>query len=199
MKTYRPFSLVWLLLGFFLLVVLVSNARAQHECQGGHNCNEDGEVIAQVSGDPTKIYSLGGSDMEINDCLATHSVLFGLWQGTHTNPYCEADKMDARGDHQGAAEMRCSTHKYRKVYGKGQACIDAVIYVPPVESVEVDEWDDEWEDKYLAQQTEIEAVREEVAAMTEQRKRAVATSRREEQQDKAYAQQILDDLEEYKE
>lgn len=162
MKTYQPVNLVWLLLGFLLLIVLVSNARAQHECQGGHNCNEDGEVIAV--GDSTKVYSLGGSDMEINDCLATHSILFGLWQGTHTNPYCEANRMDARGDHQGAAEMRCSTHKYKKVYGKD--CIKDVIYTPPAEpiSVEPDEWDDEWEQKYVAQQQEIEMVREEAAS-----------------------------------
>ena len=144
-----------------LLGVLAGKAIAQHECQGGHNCNEDGEIIAV--GDSTKVYSLGGSDMEFNDCLATHSVLFGLWQSTHTNPYCEADKMDARGDHQGAAEMRCSTRKYRKVYGKD--CVDAVIYVPETEVSYVDEWADDWEDMYTAQQQEIEMVQEELASM----------------------------------
>ena len=149
-----------------LLGVLAGKAIAQHECQGGHTCNEDGEVIAQVTGDSTKVYSLGGSDMEINDCLATHSVLFGLWQSTHTNPYCEADKMDARGDHQGAAEMRCSTRKYRKVYGKD--CVDAVIYVPEPEVSYVDEWSDDWEELYTAQQQEIEAVKEELAVVTKQ-------------------------------
>lgn len=72
--------------------------------------------------------SVGGGDMEIADSLATHSILFGLWQGTHTNPYTEADKLEARGNYKAAAEMRCSTKKYKKVYGKD--CIDSVITIP---------------------------------------------------------------------
>lgn len=168
MKTYRPVSLVWFLLGFLLLVVLASEVLAQdyRECRGNRPCND--EVVGQVAGDSTKVFSLSGSDMEINDCLATYSFLFGIWQNVKVNPLCEADKMDAQGNHQGAAEMRCSTHKYRKVYGKD--CVATVIYVPPV-MIEpeskvsyVDEWEDDWEEKYVAQQQEIEMVREEAAS-----------------------------------
>ena len=108
--------------------------------------------MSPVGGDKSYVIGLGGSDMEIRDCLATYSFLFGLWQGTHINPFCEADKMDARGDYQSAAEMRCGTHSYKKRYGKGQACIDAVIYVPPhnPKPVIIEAIDDEYEDRIKA-------------------------------------------------
>lgn len=135
---------VWVLLAlaFFAAVVVFDIAYGQHECQGGHNCNDGGEVIidnvltsdnaAEAIIGGSRGYAVSGSDMEIGDCLATHSIAFGVWQGTHTNPYCEALRMDAAGQHKAAAEMRCSTHKYKRTYGKGQKCIDAVIVTPTV-------------------------------------------------------------------
>jgi len=158
----------------FLVFVAFGVAVAQQDDNHGHQVHhDDGTIISSNGSDKSYILGLGGSDMEIGDCLATYSFLFGIWQNVKVNPLCEADKMDAQGNHQGAAEMRCSTHKYEKVYGKGQDCIDAVIYVSNnPEPAEVDEWDNKWEEKYLAQQQEIEMIREESAS------RVAATTRK---------------------
>ena len=118
-------------LSSFSKTVFAQDCTDPHE-QCGHE-DSIGKVSSNTITDSDKAYvfGLGGGDMDINDCLATHSLLFGIWQGTHVNAMCEAARMDNRGDYQAAAEMRCSTKKYKQVYGKGQACVDAVIYVPP--------------------------------------------------------------------
>lgn len=164
---------------FALLIVLTSIAlinaaygQGDHECQGGHNCNDDGSIIVEtvVPGSSSRGYALSGGDMDINDCLATHSILFGLWQGTHINPMCEAARMDRDGDYLGAAEMRCSTRKYRKVYGRGQACIDSVVRTAPVAATavlvgQVPDTDEDDDARYLEQQQENEYAREERASL----------------------------------
>jgi len=115
-----------------LLGILMGKALAQHECQGGHNCNEDGVIVSPINGsDKSYVFGFGGTDMEIRDCLATYSFLFGIWQNVKMDPLCEALRLQSEGNYQAAAEMRCSTRKYRKVYGKFQACVKAVIYEPP--------------------------------------------------------------------
>ena len=78
-----------------------------------------------------KAYAFSGGDMDIRDCLATYSVLFGLWQDTRINPMCVAEKLDAVGKYQEAAEMRCSTSRFKRVYGRGEACIAAVKLTAP--------------------------------------------------------------------
>ncbi len=125
----------WLL--FFAVVlsaIFFAKAYGQHECQGGHNCNDDGEVIdveTVIKGDSSKVYALSGGDMDIDDCLATYSVAFGLFQGTNINRLCEAERLNAQGKYQAAAEMKCSLFRFKRIYGKGQKCIDAVIYTEP--------------------------------------------------------------------
>jgi len=104
-------------------------------------------------------YGLSGGDMDINDCLATHSILFGLWQGTHVNKLCEADRLNRDGRYQAAAEMKCSVRSVRKVYGA--RCVEAVKLSapppplpPPVPSEEDDE--EEWHDEQMQMQQEYD-------------------------------------------
>ncbi len=165
--TFRDIRIIFLLLAVavILLLVLPPVLGDPHP----HDGNDDGDVIS--SGDvaggsvnsSARGYSVGGGDMDIDDCLATHSLLFGLWQGTHTNPYCEALRLDADGKYQAAAEMRCSTHKYRKVYGKGQVCIDAVIRTAP----EKPENPGEDDVRFAQQQKELEYVQQQLATVLE--------------------------------
>ena len=116
----------------------------------------------------SRAYGLSGGDMDINDCLATHSVLFGLWQGTHVNKLCEADRLNRDGKYKAAAEMKCSVRAVRKVYGRGR-CVEAVMLIapppppsPPVVSVEDDDdeehWieEQEWHDEQVQRQQEDE-------------------------------------------
>lgn len=87
------------------------------------------EQAVTTYGSSSKAFGLGGGDMDINQCLATHSVLFGIWQGTHLNKMCIADGLDAHGKHEEAAEMRCSVRGFRKVYGSD--CVEETMIRPP--------------------------------------------------------------------
>jgi len=160
---------------FFVLLVFSNQAQTQqdHTCQGGHNCNDgNGSVAVDVAtgGDSTRLFSVGGSDMEISGCLATFSWLFGVRQAAKLNPDCEAGKeavrLDKEGQHLAAAKMRCGTKLYRKRFGKGQACIDAVILdetldVPNLAGLynQAAQYDERYE-----QQQELEQQVEELAA-----------------------------------
>jgi len=119
-----------------LIIILSNQAQAQqdHKCQGGHNCNDNGDPLSVetvVGGDETRLFSVGGADMEISGCVATFSRLFGLWQDAKIVPDCEAmqeaARLDSEGQHLAAAKLRCGTKLYRKRLGKGQVCIKAVI------------------------------------------------------------------------
>lgn len=169
MRTGEPkrISLILILLIAAMLIMLFAPAYVVKADDGhGHNHHDDdgnvtidnvltgGDVITGDNSIRGGI-AVSGSDMEIADSLATHSILFGLWQGTHTNPYAEADRLDNQGNHQAAAEMRCSTRKYKKVYGKD--CINDVIYTPSVE-IPPEEPDDLYEAVY-ARLMDLEAQR----------------------------------------
>ena len=123
------------------------------------------DIDTTVGGDSTRLFSVGGADMAIDDCLATWSILFGLVQDAKVNIDCEtvkeAVRLDAQGHHLAAAKMRCSTKLYRKVLGKGKPCIDAVQVVPP-EKPDFNQADDE---RYVQQQEEIEYLREDNASI----------------------------------
>jgi hypothetical protein len=161
---------VWILLPIAILISAVAFNEAYGDDGHGHHHDDGGDVTIDnvlTGGDvstgdlgvSTRGLSVGGSDMEIADGLATHSILFGLWQGTHTNPYAEADKLEARGKYEAAAKMRCSTRKYSKVYGKGQICVDAVIFIKPTEITRQTPADDIRIEALYARLSEIEAIR----------------------------------------
>lgn len=201
-------SLVWLMIAAFLMVAIVFNEAYadDHKCQGGHNCNDGGSL---TGGDNTAIisgsrsYGLSGGDMDIRDCLATHSVLFGLWQGTHINAMCEATNMDRDGNYQGAAEMRCSTRKYRRTYGKGQKCIDAIIRTAPptIEPVIYEDDDEDDLEPIYARLIDLEAQRQSDADNA--RKAAIRANTAARQAEQAetlrqeYAQQMYEELKEW--
>ena len=124
-----------------------------------------------------RAYGFSGGDMDINDCLATHSVLFGLWQGTHVNKLCEADRLNRDGKYRAAAEMKCSVRAVRKVYGRGK-CVEAVMLVapppppsPPVVVAEDDDEEEHWieEQQWHDEQVQMQQDYDERIAMIESR------------------------------
>ena len=158
------------LFGIFPLVAVADD-------KSHHNGGDDTTVVKVDSSNPvsvnhsSRVFAGSGGDMDINDCLATHSILFGLWQGTHTNPFCEADRMDRDGDYLGAAMMRCSTRKYKKVYGKGQSCVDAIILTAPpppapLPQVIFEDDDEDYHEELQAQIVELEQQIEEAPKKT---------------------------------
>ena len=144
---YEPVSLFWPILLVLMLVALAATrSEAQHECQGGHNCNDDAGVINAgssvqntIAGDSVRAFSLSGGDMDIDDCLATESFLFGIWQRTKPNYFCLADKAQAAGHIKEAARLRCGYMGVRRKFGGLDGCMEAMTFENEV--VESPEWD----------------------------------------------------------
>ena len=142
----------------------------------GHSCNESGGDVVTVGVDvasnpsvsmDSRAYALSGGDMDINDCLATESYLFGLYQRTKPNYLCMADKAQARGELERAAEFRCIYWGVRRSQGGKEECIKRLTYDNPIiEAVEVSrspmlEDDDEDEREYH------ESLEEQIARLEE--------------------------------
>ncbi len=134
--------------------------------------DSDGDPLSVetvVGGNSTRVFSVGGSDMEISGCLATFSRLFGLWQDAKVIPDCEATqeaaRLDSEGQYLAAATMRCGTKLYRQRFGKGQQCIDAIkLSAPKQDNPE----DDEEQTRYMAQQIELDYVQEQLMILVGQ-------------------------------
>ena len=153
-----------------------------------------GDVSTVISGG--RAYGLSGGDMDIAQCLATHSVLFGLWQGTHLNAICVADVLDINGRHKEAAEMRCSVKRFRKVYGTVYECVKATTFIPapipaPLDDPRAAKYLESEEVLHSEQQVEMESIESRLARI-EAGNRAAA---RKAQQRRDYAKQTIERLE----
>ena len=153
----------------------MGKAIAQHECQGGHNCNDDtvstpSEAIIGDSRLLALSNSLGGVD--VSGCIITKqwSIVVFARQHYEYDPWCLAGILDENGKYVEATTMRCTDKETAKIYGED--CTVVLNFEPaePQGLVRDDDWD--WEEKYLAQQQEIEMVREESAS------RVAATTRK---------------------
>jgi len=195
MRTGEPnrIPLIFILLVAAMLIMLFAPTFADGDDIRVTQSNDmNNQTAGNVSTGDTRAFSLSGADMDIDDSLATHSILFGLWQGTHLNPFAEAQVLDAQGKHRAAAEMRCSTHGYKKVYGKVN-CIESVIYTPPVETPP-EEPDDRYEAVY-ARLMDLEAQRAiDVANTQKATQRANATAQRVERAEDEMLRQLIEDL-----
>jgi hypothetical protein len=139
------------------------HGQAHHGDNGEVSVEAGSTVVNKHSG-----ISVAGSDMEIDDGLATWSALFGLAQGTNINPVIAADTLNRQGKYEAAAKMLCSTKKYKKVYGKGKTCIDTIKLKAPTKPENETVPDEENELRYMAQQEELENVKQQVAVLVGQ-------------------------------
>jgi hypothetical protein len=181
----------------FILLLFALPALADDDCRGNHNCGDGGstpvDVSTNVGGSSTKAISVGGGDMDINQCLATHSVLFGLWQGTHLNKMCIADGLDARGKHEEAAEMRCSVRGFRKVYGSN--CVEETMIRPSSPPPPVVPTSGPLLEEVLIAQEEQEEEHESLEARLARIESGQRIASRKAQERRDYAQQTMERIE----
>ncbi len=134
------------LIVIFILLLLAPLVLAQsdHHCQG-NSCNDSGSSggVVDVSlnselstitsfESSSRAYALSGGDMDINDCLATESYLFGLYQRVKPNYLCMAEVAQAKGEYERAAEFRCAYWGVRRVQGGKKQCIERLKYDNPI-------------------------------------------------------------------
>lgn len=213
----------WLFIMLVIVGLLVVSGQVQaqqdHTCQGGHNCPDNGDPLSVetvVGGDSTRLFSVGGSDMEISGCMATFSWVFGVRQFTKVVPDCEAlreaIRLDSQGQHEAAAIMRCGTKLYRNRYGKGQGCIDAVILDNPLEVPNLSGLYNQaaqYDERYEQQQELEQKVEEQAIGYSmllekfERRERASAAVAKKinqkNKEDREYAQQLIEQIQQIEE
>lgn len=124
----------------FLLLMPLVLAQSDHHCQG-NSCNDSGGGTVSVNNELNSVasfdsnsraYALSGGDMDINDCLATESYLFGLYQRVKPNYLCMAEVAQAKGEYDRAAEFRCAYWGVRRVQGGKKSCIERLRYDNPI-------------------------------------------------------------------
>lgn len=178
---------------------------------------QSNDMNAQTAGDintgSDKVFAVGGSsfDVDINQCLAskaTNIVIVG-WQTLKENPTCIADGLDARGNHDAAAQVRC-THVDTIVsaYDDFKQCIKAVTMVPveppkppqpPKDTARDKDEDDGHGHDYEALQQQLAALVEDKARTDRAAARYATQQREEKQQDRLYAQQLIEEIQQIEE
>ena len=175
-------------------------------------------VNTDIAGDTLGIegdraFAVGGSsfDVDINECLAskaTNIVVVG-WQSLHENPTCIADGLDARGNHDAAARVRCKhVDTIVDSFTTFDDCISAFTMPPrsdpppPPPPPTVDKDDDE-DDSHGH---DYDVLQQQLAALVDDKKRTdkvaanYASKRREQrQEDRLYAQQLIEEIQQIEE
>lgn len=152
------------LLPVLLLLPMIAFADPDHECQGGHNCNDvfvdagssvtvDGGNFSSVN--HNKSYAVGMGDVDIAQCYRSWQFL--VFQDSKVNYWCMADSLDARGLHEAAARTRCSLKAYSKLFDSNEACIAASVMIPaPIEPMlEQPSEEEEFQRQWLEEQQEL--------------------------------------------
>jgi len=193
-----------------------ARAQGDHHCQG-NSCNgSDGDIsiggtTVDVGGSSVDIagdraYAVGGSsfDVDINQCMASKAmniVVVG-WQSLVENPTCIADGLDARGNHEAAATVRC-THvdTIRNSFSDFETCKTAVTMIASVRlptepqgSSRDDDEDDDHGHDYEALQQQLAALVEDKAKTDQRAARYAAQQREAKQDDRLYAQQLIEEI-----
>ncbi|MEE8481765.1 MAG: hypothetical protein V3S12_00300 [Acidiferrobacterales bacterium] len=194
---------IWILLLIAMACVVfvfdVAYGDSDHECQG-NSCNGGGDVALDsstvigdtiVGGDDALGIGFSMGDVDIGQCIASKST--PVYQWLVENPWCMADSLDARGRHEAAAKVRCSTKTLRRAYPDPVQCEAAVlvaVVVPDVPSKNDSEDDD---DEYREQQqTYLGELEGRMDRMESDRKASASRAARQRQEEQKSAQKVLD-------
>lgn len=178
MKPSESRVFAWLVIVFLVGCLASVVTYADDECRG-HSCN-GGDTILN-GGDNTaensaliggsRSLSLGGSDMDIRNGYRSYSYLFGLIQETKANPLEVARQLQAEGNYEAAAYLRCQPWGIHRAYGGKENCIK-ILSVPvsvqsipePEAVVDSDDEDEheEYEQQFAMFQQQIQELEQQV-------------------------------------
>jgi len=221
MRTGEPrrTSLIFILLIAAMLIMLFAPVYADsHKCQGGHNCNEGGDVIVDlVGGDNTAVisggrsYGVAGSDYDIGQCMY-HAGGLTIAIGFR-NKFCEGMDMIRSGMVAAGVLHICKQTKIGRNYDTLKDCKNglAIVYVETSKkdtqgdlNISKPTQDDEDDDRYeavYARLMDLEAQRTIDVANTkkavQRANAAVEKANKAESAQRAYAQQALEELKEW--
>jgi hypothetical protein len=199
----RTHPVIWLL--FVLMLILVVDQIAE---ASGDRIKQSNDV--SVGGDDSTAVAFGHAlgDVDINDCLASTAwgTILISRQGVILNKWCAAEVYDAKGLPVMAARMRCDIPEVRKHFNTDNGCISANTAKASVAPVEVIKTPDKDEEGYHeALEARLAAIEAQSSKDTERARRAAKAAQaaaeeahRLEQERKEYAQQTLEQLQEYR-
>lgn len=127
--------LVVILILFWPSTVFAQDCTDPHQ-QCGHE-DAIGNVVGDtiVGGDSVRALGLSNAlgDVDIGDCVVTtqYGIIIFSRQGYHYNLWCMATQLDATGNHEAAAKLRCGIKKIRKTWPTLDACLNAMYVGNP--------------------------------------------------------------------
>jgi hypothetical protein len=202
----------WLTMAGLVFVLLVvspawSTDIDQHQSQVSNAVNQGNSQ--QVNMGSSRAMGFGMGDVDINQCYRSRSWSV-LYQDTQPNYWCFANDLDARGNHEAAARVRCSIKKYARIFESQEQCLAlSLTAVPEPVAPVIDDDDEDQHEVYerdlaefesrvvrLEQNREAEAKRSLAAAQAA--RKAAAEVEAKQRADREYAQQTLEDLKQWK-
>lgn len=144
----------------------------------------------------------GSFGVDINQCMASTAwnfVIFGK-QGLKENATCIADGLDARGNHAAAARVRCKhVDTVMDSFDSFDSCVKAVTMTPlTIESsisdpaIETDK--ERSRDEFKKFRDELNAIVAENSRKLETASRQARQQRKRNQEDREYAQQLIEEI-----
>ena len=179
--------LVAALIAFLVLPVVLSffgggfdpvahaDSRGDDITQSNDMNNQTAGDIANVTEGSTALgFGRSSFDVDIAQCRESHAfdtILFGK-QTVKLNNWCVALWYDSQGLHHMAAVMRCDIEEIAKHFPTTEGCIVAnklggFVSVPTGEFIDMKEAEEEHEREIAAQAEEVEAVKEQLAAVVD--------------------------------
>jgi len=183
--TPKRVNIIWFFLAGILIFLIIGKAEAQHECQGGHNCNDDGTVNLTggdlIGGDISTggnksllIAPPGLGDVAIARCLGSEAwtLLIGGKQKLVLNQVCMAEFYLKVGRYDLAAQALCNQPGIIEEYPSEVSCEIDHDFTPAIvegeDGFDLADRNAQFDEHYeLAQQQEheIEYLREEQASL----------------------------------
>lgn len=198
--------IIFLIMMMFLMAAPVWSDNGHGHNHGGSDVdvttggsNSDSSVSNSVR-DSSRAFGFGLGDVDINDCR--YSVQGPLSQWTRTNWWCVAREYNALGLHEAAARVRCEkVGGIAEMWDSIDACIEANTIKTPTNELILTEPERHYEEEqefHEEQQmlyADLQSSIENLQMQSEQNKRLAA---KKQQEDKQYAQQMLQELEQWK-
>ena len=206
--------------GFLIgLLIVMTLALCSKADAGGTDIDQETNVILS-GGDNAANNSMGGSrsygvglgsiDVDIAQCLGSEStgILVIQWQRLKENPWCMAETLDAKGLHGAAAKVRCSIEYYQRIFDSEDECLSlslvSEIYDAEPQPAMAPDDDDEDDriDLLYARLNDLEAQgtqdAEDAKKAARRANAAVQRANQAEIERKEYAQQMIEELAEWK-
>ena len=138
----KTFDRILLVLAIAISIVLVAGwrlvfAQSDHECQGGHNCNDDPVIVSTASGgDNLRSYALGSGgpgDVDISGCLGSTQwgFLTAFKQKLVRDETCVGFRFLMLEKYELAAMHFCNDKATLKEFESEKACEFAHDFTPP--------------------------------------------------------------------